>query len=87
MWSIEWDDRALRSLRKLDHSTQTEILRFLSTRVAAPEDPRRFGKALRHEFKGLWRYRVGDHRIVCRIEDARLTVLVVALGHRSTIYR
>ena len=51
------------------------------------EDPRQRGKALTANLSGLWRYRVGDHRVICLIEDDRLVVLVVGLSHRSDVYR
>lgn len=86
-WSVEWDDRARRELRRLDHQVQRNILRYFRDRILTSEDPRRFGQALRHELVGLWRYRVGDYRIVCQIEDERLTVVVLVVGHRREIYR
>lgn len=55
-------------------------------RIATNQDPRRFGKALKHELRGLGRYRVGTYRVVCRIEDERLVVLVVKAGHRGSVY-
>lgn len=85
-WSIEWDDRARKELRKLDSQVQTTLLRFLRERIAVDDDPRRFGKPLRHEMQGLWRYRIGDYRLVCHIEDAHCVVLVLAVGHRRVIY-
>lgn len=51
------------------------------------DDPRRFGKALHHELQGLWRYRIGDYRAVCQIQDNQLVVLVLAVGHRRYIYK
>ena len=86
MWSVQWDDRALKELRKLDSSAQSDILQFLKKRITSNEDPRRFGKALVNNKKGFWRYRVGDHRLICLIEDDIFTVLVVAAGHRKSIY-
>ena len=86
-WTIEWDDRARRELRRLDRQTQREILRYFNERIASDEDPRRFGKSLRHELQGLWRYRVGDYRMICKIEDNHLVVLVLGVAHRSTVYR
>ena len=85
-WSVEFDDRARRELRKLDRPTQREILDYLGRRVATDADPRRMGKPLRHAMAGLWRYRVRDYRLICRIEDERLIVLVLAVGHRREIY-
>ena len=85
-WTIEFSDDAKRDLRKLDKSIQRQIYRYLSARVACADDPTEFGKGLKHELNGLWRYRVGDYRILCRIEEEALIVLVVEVGHRSTVY-
>jgi len=86
-WIVEFDDRARRELRRLDPRVQRNILQFFRERIATDEDPKRFGKPLRSTLKGLWRYRFGDYRMVCRVEDQRLTVLVLSIGHRSSIYR
>ena len=87
IWTVEFDDRALRELRKLDPQIQNQILRFLRQRIATSEDPRRFGKPLTGEKLALWRYRIGSYRLICRIEQDRLVVLVLAVGHRREIYR
>ncbi len=86
-WSVEWDDRARRELRKLDPEAQREILRYFRERIAVDRDPRRFGKALTGEMMGLWRYRIRDYRAVCRIEDDRVVVLVLRVAHRKEVYR
>ena len=86
-WTIEWDDRARRELRKLDKQIQRHILKYFSERIVSEEDPRRFGKGLRHELQGLWRYRIGDYRAICHLEDDHLVVLVLELGHRRQIYQ
>jgi mRNA interferase RelE/StbE len=62
-------------------------LTYLRTRLATAEDPRRFGRALTADLKGLWRYRVGDYRIVAKVEVDRLVVLVVTVGYRREVYR
>jgi len=85
-WTIEYDEGAIADLRKLDRQMQREILDYLEKRIATAEDPRVFGKPLRHSKFGLWRYRMRDFRIICQLQQARLTVLVVAVGHRRTIY-
>jgi len=85
-WSVEFDDRARRELRKLDIGIQQAILRYLRERIACPEDPRRFGKPLKRNLAGLWRYRVEDYRLICRIEEDRVVVLVLRIGHRREIY-
>ncbi len=86
MWIVEFEDAARKELRKLDRQAQQEILRYLRERIATHEDPRRFGKALSHELAGLWRYRIQNYRLICNIEDQKLTVLVVRVGHRKDIY-
>jgi len=85
-WSIEFSKAADRDFGKLDKPVQTRIFRYLYERIANCADPRAFGKPLQHDLSGLWRYRVGDHRIVCRLEDDKLIVLVVEIGHRSSVY-
>jgi len=84
IWYIEWDDRARKELRSLDRPIQTKILKYLKERVT--DNPRSFGKELAGNKVGLWRYRVENFRIVCRLEDEKLRVLVIAVGHRKEIY-
>lgn len=83
IWSVEWDDAAVKELRKLDRQTQQEILRYFRKCIATDEDPRRFGKPLSRELAGLWRYRVRNYRMICNIADH---TLVVRVGHRKDIY-
>ena len=85
-WSVEFDDAAAKELRKLNRQAQQEILRYFRDRVATDEDPRRFGKPLSRDLAGLWRYRVRDYRMICSIEDDKLIVLVLRVGHRKEIY-
>ena len=85
-WVYRFDERALKELKKLGHSAQREIIAYLDARIAGKADPRRFGKALKADLTGLWRYRVGDYRIICQIKDRELVVLVVAVGHRREVY-
>lgn len=87
VWRVTFSPAAERSLRKLDKTAQIEILRYLRRRIETTEDPRRFGHALHGNLAGLWRYRVRDFRIICRIEDEEITVLVLEIGHRREIYR
>jgi mRNA interferase RelE/StbE len=85
-WQIEFSDDADRDFAKLDQSIQRRIFRYLHERIAKAADPRDFGKPLIHELAGLWRYRVGDYRVLCSVEEEKLTVLVVDIAHRSVIY-
>ena len=85
-WIVELDDAATKELRNLDKQAQGEILRHFRERIATDEDPRRFGKPLSRELAGLWRYRVRNYRMICNIEDDKLVVLVLRIGHRKDIY-
>jgi mRNA interferase RelE/StbE len=86
-WTIEYDEEAVRDLKKLDRQVQREILDYMEDRIGRAKDPRSFGKPLRHSKFGLWRYRVRDYRIICQLQQAKLIVLVVAVGNRSTVYK
>jgi mRNA interferase RelE/StbE len=86
-WTIEYTQAADRQLRKLDKSSSRRIVDYLRNRVACLEDPRSIGKALRGPLGELWRYRVGDYRIICELLDKQLRVLVVRVGDRKDVYR
>ena len=86
IWKVEFDDAAVKELRRLDKVAQRTILQYLRERIASEEDPRRFGKPLSGELAGLWRYRVRDYRIICNIEDEKVVVLVVRVAHRKDAY-
>jgi mRNA interferase RelE/StbE len=84
-WRIEYDADALEALKKLGRSVRSRIDKYLSN-VAASQEPRARGKALGGNLAGLWRYRVGDWRVLCDIQDEVLVILAVEVGHRSTVY-
>ena len=86
-WTIEYDPAAIHDLNRLDRPIRAEIYGYMQYRIAAADSPRNFGKALRHEKFGLWRYRVRDYRIICELQDARKVVLVVGVGHRKDVYK
>lgn len=87
-WTIEYAVSAKKPMRRLDPQVRRRIRDFLSTRVAALDDPRQIGDALQGaRLGGLWRYRVGDYRILVEIRDEVVTVLVVGIGHRGEVYR
>jgi mRNA interferase RelE/StbE len=75
-----------RDFSKLDKPIQRRVFRYLHERIANAQDARDFGKPLQHHLAALWRYRVGDFRILCQIEDERLTVLVVEIAYRGVAY-
>jgi mRNA interferase RelE/StbE len=84
-WRVEISSTAETQITKLDRQVQTAIVHYLHERVSEAENPRQFGKPLRGEKKGLWRYRVGDYRLICDIRDAEKTIVVLAVGHRKHI--
>jgi mRNA interferase RelE/StbE len=86
-WVYRFDARALKELKQLGRQAQQQIISFLDRRVAGSGNPRRFGKALKADLAGLWRYRVGDYRILCQVQDRELVVLVISVGHRKDVYR
>lgn len=87
-YSVELSESADRELGKLDAQQAKRILKFLHERVAKLDDPRSIGEALRGSRLGeFWKYRVGDYRLISKIEDDRLVVLVLRVGHRREIYR
>ena len=86
MWKIEWDSKALKEAKKLDRDARKKIIEYLEKRVLASQNPYQFGKPLKGNKAGIWRYRVGNYRILCQIEDRALIVLVIAVGHRKDIY-
>ena len=86
-WTIEYTQTARKQLQKLDKPVARRILDFLDDRVAKQSDPRRLGKALSGPLGNLWRYRIGDYRLICDIDDKAVCVLVLRIGHRREVYR
>lgn len=87
-WSIDFDPRAKRELKQLDPQVARRLSRFLFERIAPLDDPRSIGDALKgSELGELWKYRVGDYRIIVSIEDKRVRILVVRIGNRREVYR
>lgn len=85
-WDYRIEENAKRKLRDLGPSAAREILDYLNTRIKGSADPRAYGKPLKHALKGLWRYRVRDLRVLCRLEDGICIVLVIDAGHRRDVY-
>jgi len=87
-WKIELSAQVDRELGKLDPQQSKRILKFLHERVAPLDNPRGIGQALRGSKLGeFWKYLVGDYRLICKIEDNRLLILVLHVGHRREVYR
>lgn len=85
-WKIQFLETAEKQLEKLDKATCREINRYIAERLATPENPCRFGKPLSGNLKEFWRYRVGDYRIICKIQDEDILILVVRIAHRRQVH-
>lgn len=85
-WTVDYTDSAKRELKRLDKQVARRIVDYMDNHVAALKDPRSVGKALTGELGIFWRYRVGDCRVICDIQDKEVRVLVVRVGHRRDVY-
>ncbi|MDP2815672.1 MAG: type II toxin-antitoxin system RelE/ParE family toxin [Rectinemataceae bacterium] len=86
-WTIEYTQTAKEQLRKLDKQAARRIVDYMDERVVERKSPRQIGKVLTGTLGSLWRYRVGDYRVIADIQDNVLRVLVVQVGHRREIYQ
>jgi mRNA interferase RelE/StbE len=86
-WRIELVPAAAKELRRLDAKDAARIAKFLSARVAKLDDPRSLGEALKGRLGQLWKYRIGDYRIIADIQDKVVLILVVRVGHRREVYK
>lgn len=86
-WRIELVPAAAKELRRLGATDASRISKFLSTRVAKLDDPRSIGEALKGRLGELWKYRIGDYRIIADIQDSVVLILVVRIGHRREVYK
>ena len=85
-YALVYSKEALKDLKKLDNSVSRVIYAWLKKNIDGCSDPRIHGKGLTANRSGQWRYRVGNYRIICKIEDDKVIVLVLTIGHRSTVY-
>lgn len=85
-YSVDYTPKALRSLKKLDKSTRKLILSWIEKNLIDCDNPRQHGKALVANHSGKWRYRIGDYRLICEIDDGKVIILVLEIGHRKEIY-
>jgi mRNA interferase RelE/StbE len=86
-WKIEIERQALRELRQIAPKDSARIIAFLERRLAVLDDPRSLGEPLAGRLSGFWKYRVGNYRIIASIEDTRVLILIVRIGHRREVYR
>jgi mRNA interferase RelE/StbE len=85
-WTIEFEPAAQRELEKLDKPVARRILKFLYQRLGRLDNPQQIGERLQGTLSQFWKYRVGDYRLICSLEHARLVVLVLRVGHRREVY-
>ncbi|MDL2207377.1 type II toxin-antitoxin system RelE/ParE family toxin [Desulfovibrio sp. OttesenSCG-928-M16] len=86
-WKVEITPAANAELKKLGTAGAQRILKFLFKRLQNRENPREIGEALKGNLRDFWRYRVGDYRILCRLNDGAITVFVVHIAHRREVYK
>jgi mRNA interferase RelE/StbE len=85
-WRIEFTPPAAKALRKLDRPSRQKVVGYLDALLESCSSPRDRGQGLTANLSGFWRYRIGDLRLICKIRDQELIVLVVEIGHRSSVY-
>jgi mRNA interferase RelE/StbE len=87
IWRLEFSKKADKQLSGMDKNTSRIIVAWLLKNIDGCEDPRRHGKGLSETRSGEWRYRIGNYRVLCDIQDDRLVVLAFNIDHRSKVYR
>ena len=85
-YGVETTARFNKEFKKLDKYTQRLIKAWIEKNLVGTEDPRRHGKGLTANRNGQWRYRIGDYRLICNIDDGRLVILALSVGHRREVY-
>ena len=86
-WKLEYTEKARKQLRKLGATQRAIILSWMDNNIAGCENPRARGKGLIADHSGEWRYRIGDYRVLCDIQDSKLVVLAFNIEHRSKVYK
>ena len=85
-YKVEYTARAVKELKKLDKPTRALIFGWIEKNLVGCEDPRRHGKALTANHRGQWCYRIGDYRLIADIQDDRILILIMTIGHRRDVY-
>lgn len=86
MYDLIYDKKYLKSLKKLDIQAQKIITNWVENNLLNCEEPRFSGKPLTGNFKGVWRYRIGSYRLLAKIDDGKLIIFAINVGHRRDIY-
>ena len=87
VWQVRLDKDAEKQLKRLDPQDQRRLIKFLRERIASSASPRLLGEALKGPLRTLWKYRVGDFRLICDLQDEKFVVLVIKIGNRKDVYR
>lgn len=87
MYHVEFSKHAIYDLKKLDKHISAIIIGWIRKNLEGCENPRLYGKALVANHKGKWRYRIGDYRLICHIDDAKIVIYVITIGHRKEVYK
>ena len=85
-FAVEYSKTALKQLKKLDRKIAALIITYIEDKLVNCTDPRLYGKALKGNMNDIWRYRVGDYRLLAKIEDSRIVITIVEVGHRKEVY-
>ena len=85
-YRVELTEKAKKQIKKLDKHTTSLIIGWIDKNLQGCENPRIYGKGLVANRSGQWRYRIGDYRLICEIQDKKITILVLEVGHRRNIY-
>jgi mRNA interferase RelE/StbE len=86
-WTIKYSESCLKELKKIDKFWQRKIIDYLEQIAESRDNPRDFGKPLLGNLSGLWRYRIGDYRVICQILDQELVILTTKISHRKDVYQ
>lgn len=86
-YQVNYLPQVVKTLEKMDKYTKRIIVEWIEKNLVGCEDPRVHGKPLSSDRAGQWRYRIGDYRIIAKIEDEKLIVLVITIGHRREVYK
>ena len=86
-YKVAFTNRAIKELKKLDKHVSALIIGWIEKNLENCENPRIHGKGLTANRSGEWRYRIGDYRLICEIQDEKITILVLEIGHRRSVYK
>ncbi len=86
-YTVEYTAQAVKELKKLDRHTRALIIGWIEKNLIGCENPRQHGKGLTANRSGQWRYRVGDYRLLAEIQDNKIVILILSVGHRSEVYQ